>query len=80
MSISNIDLILTRIEIATKESPIAVFKVPPNHMGNTLDAVFGATIDAKDQISQDKAFIGLFYGSMGTERARQLLEAAKEIE
>ena len=58
MSHATLKHIVARIEFATKESPIAVFR---SEFRGKLDAVFGATIHTKQLIaSGDKTYIGTF--------------------
>jgi hypothetical protein len=69
MSKDTVPKILKRIEIATKDSPIAVFN------DNGLNAVFAATVDTWLQIGRgDPNLIGVFYGDMDLDRVKIILE------
>lgn len=62
MSDMKLHQVMGRIEIATKESPIAVFR---SEFPEKLNAVFGATVRTKNLIeAKDKDFIGIFDKTM----------------
>jgi hypothetical protein len=73
MSYSNVDAIMERIKIATKQSPIAVFTG-----SRGLNAVFGATIDTLTKINYEpENYVGMFYGEMDQAEVRDILEKIK---
>ncbi len=62
MSISTIEVIRLRIDVATPKSPIAVFKMPVRTNAGHLEAVFGSTIDTHRSVEQgDPMFVGYFH-------------------
>jgi len=68
MSLMAIDLIMERIQIASAESPIAVFK--PSLIFGSLDkrlnAFFGDSVEGRMRIKVDKNLIGVFDNTMDT--------------
>lgn len=57
MSLNNIDITMVRIEEATPESRIAVFRCwRPGH----LDCIFADTVEGLQRISVDKDLIGVY--------------------
>ena len=79
MSISKIPTLISRIQIATPKSPIAVF-VTRNKKGKaikgTFRAVFAATEETKREILESpEEYIGTFHRDMDLERVKQILEA-----
>lgn len=72
---STVEIIMGRIEMATEESPIAVFR-PPVKCGR-LNAVFGATVITKQQIAEGGSnLIGLFHKRMDLVNVKRQLSAA----
>ena len=64
MSLANIPLIMIRIQVATEDSPIAVFKT---HAGqrNKLESLFAKTIKTEARIKKDyKNLVGVFNKTM----------------
>ena len=75
MSIGTVEHILKRIEVATKDSPIAVFKGSSKDRG--LDAVFWTT-DTMWRVAEGKSnYIGAFYGTMDMNKIKEILENVK---
>lgn len=73
MSLTSIDVCMSRIESAHEASPIAVFKVksPKNDM---VDTVFANTVVAQRRIKQrDKALIGVFNRTMSKKEVSNLI-------
>lgn len=69
MTVMSTDLILERVKVAEKESPIAVFQ----DENGDLDAVFAATIGTQERIKNDDPdLVGVFhkYQRISTVRAR----------
>ena len=61
MSVSTINIIADRVSVATKESPIAIFKVACTKADHKFDAVFGSTVATQLRIDGgNPAFVGLF--------------------
>lgn len=61
MSISTIDIVMGRIEVASEESPIAVFKTKERGL---YEAQFASTVFGKKRVKKDKALIGVFHNKM----------------
>jgi hypothetical protein len=57
MSEATVDLIMRRIKAATKESPIAVFRMS----NGELDAVFASTIHTMNRMRQTTNLVGIYY-------------------
>jgi len=72
---SSIKEIMGRIEVATKESPIAVFRKVSIISPNNLVAVFGDTVTTRKLITK-KSFIGMFNSTMSTKRTYEQLVIA----
>ena len=73
MSISDRKTILVRIEAATPESPIAVFRTKDGK----LDAVFADTIVARRRVAQDPGFVGKYHKQDDYIRVRAELRNAE---
>ena len=56
MSRATVEQILIRVEAATPESPIAVFKARTG-----LDAVFASTIKSREAIRNGNKLVGIFH-------------------
>jgi len=75
MSISSINVIMRRIDVATIKSPIAVFTIPEERI--KLNAVFGATKVTKDAvIKNNDTFVGMYNRTMDTTLIRKELRKA----
>ena len=76
MSVDNVDRVMTRIEFAHVESPIAVFK---GNLPGQVNAMFAATVATQDRIARgDPDLIGVFDESMNLRHIRlQLQQATK---
>ena len=73
MSISTPDIIMGRIRVATKQSPIAVFEHPEPGL---LRAVFGATDETRRE--GDKHLIGIYHNRMSPAKIKkELIKAAR---
>jgi len=60
MSLSTINNLLKRIEVATPESQIAVFRTPAK-ITDRLDSIFSSTVFSQERIHDDKAnLIGIY--------------------
>ena len=75
MSIATVENILKRIEVATKDSPIAVFKGSSVDRG--LDAVFWTTDTVWRVAESESSFIGAFYKDMDLDKVKDILENVK---
>lgn len=77
MSVSTINVIVGRIESATPESPIAVFRHPLGKEG-TLEAVFGDTVKTRHRVARqnDPLFVGLFHRDMAPRAVAATLRKA----
>lgn len=74
MSISTVEIIMGRIESATENSPIAVFKL--EEKCGKLNAVFGDTVITQQQIkSGHKDLIGVFHKGMDLIAVKRQLQA-----
>ena len=70
MSTSTVGTIMSRIRLATKESPIAVFK-----LGNQLSAKFAATAQTVHRINTgDPDLIGVYTRDSDLQTVREMLE------
>ena len=76
MSISTVEIIQTRIRVATLDSPIAVFKLPIRQSG-FLEAVFGSTVRTHQLIADDDyLFVGYFHNGMAKSDVCKILAGA----
>jgi len=74
MAIMDYKQIIDRVQAASPESPIAVFRTPDHK----LEAVFGATVEARKRIERAKRreFVGLFHNQMPGEKVTETLMRA----
>ena len=81
MTISDQEVILTRIASATKSSPIAVFKVAVPGKGVQLNAVFVNTYHTQQMMKTHHLdYVGSFHAGMSKKTIRSaLLDATKYI-
>ena len=76
MSQCTIDWVMSRIKVATDQSPVAVFKMP----GSTtmFNVVFESTVITKSRINHgDDLLIGIFHQNMSTEWVREQILCSK---
>lgn len=68
MSLTTLDIAMSRIELALPHSPIAVFRTD---VPRRLNTVFANTAMTQDLIrGQSSRLIGVFHGQMNLERVR----------
>ncbi len=73
MSLSTIQQILLRVEVATEKSPIAIFRTPAA-LTERLDSMFADTIYSKRYIkSNQEDLIGIFDKSTNADILREKL-------
>ena len=71
MSISSVEIIMGRIRSATRESPIAVFRV-----ANGLNAVFANTVLCQQQLTSQN-LIGVYDATLDLRKVQRRLYAAE---
>ena len=79
MSVSTIDIIMSRIKSASKASPIAVFKLDEKGKSKgKLNAVFGATVKTQELIkNNDNLLVGVYDNTMDESAIRaELIKSA----
>lgn len=86
MSISTVPIIMGRIESATEDSPIAVFRPKPgadcpSGIGGKLDAVFASTVKSVSLIRSSNRLVGVFHNAMDASKVKaRLVRAAQQGE
>jgi len=79
MSISNIEVIMDRISVAEKHSPLVVFREHNNGGGGqmfVLNCMFAGTVETTRRIENDSNFVGYFNKEMSKDFCRIMLSSA----
>jgi hypothetical protein len=77
MSISPIDVIIARIQVATPDSPLVVFRHGASKNNASLDCYFVRTVQAVRNIRDRRAdFVGIYDNTMPADVVRSQLNEA----